>query len=314
MDANMSQNTKQEVLEKLRRRYAAAGLEHRRKLIDQAVELMGYHRKSAIRALRPKAAPVKRRKLKATIGRPRLYEPGRLLPVLKRSWLAGQQPCGRRLESMMPEWVPAYEAYHRRVANSVREQLLEASSATLDRLLHSVRVRAGKSRGTRPGTMLRQEIPIRGGAWQSTEAGSMEADTVSLCGGNANGEVVHVLDNTDICTTWVEMRAMYGRGQLVLLCYVESEKTSSNFRPQQWQKPIHRSNHGRIRLSVCSHVTPEVFFGAQVDDCDEQIRQDGQDQVVMKPAPTAPLEVIQAQIGLSPLEILFDVPAGTAQA
>lgn len=210
----MSQNTKKEVLEKLRRRYAAAGLEHRRKLIDQAVELMGYHRKSAIRALRPKAAPVKRHKLKAPIGRPRLYEPERLLPVLKVIWLAGQQPCGRRLESMMPEWVPAYEAYHCRVANSVREQLLEASSATLDRLLHSVRVRAGKSRGTRPGTLLRQEIPIRGGAWQSTEAGWMEADTVSLCGGNANGEVVHVLDNTDICTTWVEMRAMYGRGQL----------------------------------------------------------------------------------------------------
>src|ERR1035438_6514649 len=99
------------------------------------------------------------------------------------------------------------------------------------------------------------------------------------------------------------------RARLVLLCYVESTKTSSNFRPQQWQKPIQRSNHGRILLSVCSHVTPEVFFGAQVDDCDKQIRQDGQDQVVMKPAPAAPLEMIQAQIGLCPLEILFDVPA-----
>jgi hypothetical protein len=52
MDAKMSQNTKYEVLEKLRWRYATAGPEHRRKLIDQAVELMGYHRKSAIRALR----------------------------------------------------------------------------------------------------------------------------------------------------------------------------------------------------------------------------------------------------------------------
>jgi hypothetical protein len=93
---------------------------------------------------------------------------------------------------------------------------------------------------------------------------------------------------------------------------VESKKTSSNFRPQQWQKPIHHSNHGRILLSVCSHVTPEVFFGAQVDDRDKQIRQDGQDQVVVKPTPTAPLVVILTQVGLSPLEILFDVPAGTA--
>jgi len=44
MDATMIQNTKRELLEKLRWRYATAGLEHRRKLIDQAVELMGYHR------------------------------------------------------------------------------------------------------------------------------------------------------------------------------------------------------------------------------------------------------------------------------
>ncbi len=227
----MSQNTKQEVLKKLRWRYATAGLEHRRKLIDQAVELMGYHRKSAIRALRSKRRVAKRRKVKAMIGRPRLYEPERLLPVLKVIWLAGQQPCGRRLASMMPEWVPAYEAYHCGVASSVREQLLGASSATLDRLLRSVRIGGGNSRGTRPGTMLRQEIPIRGGAWQSEEAGWMEADTVSLCGGNASGEVVWVLDNTDICTTWVEMRAMYGRGQQAA---VEQLKDIEEHLPFPW--------------------------------------------------------------------------------
>ena len=56
----------------------------------------------------------------------------------------------------------------------------------------------------------------------------------------------------------LEVQEIEGQ-RLVLLCYVESAKTSSNFRPQQWQKPIQRSNHGRILLSVCSHVTPEVF-------------------------------------------------------
>ena len=133
MDAKMSQNTKYEVLEKLRWRYATAGPEHRRKLIDQAVEVMGYHRKSAIRALRGrKPSIVTKPGSKGMIGRPRLYEPELLLPVLRVIWLAGQQPCGRRLASMMPEWVPAYEAYHCRVASSVREQLLEVSSATLD--------------------------------------------------------------------------------------------------------------------------------------------------------------------------------------
>ncbi len=39
------------MLRKLRRRNQDAGAEHRKKLIHQTIELQGYHRKSAIRAL-----------------------------------------------------------------------------------------------------------------------------------------------------------------------------------------------------------------------------------------------------------------------
>ena len=208
----MSQNTKKEVLEKLRSRYERAGKIHRVQLIDQAVGLMGYHRKSAIRALnwKPPIAVA----LPGIIGRPKEYEPAALLMPLKRIWLIGQQPCGKRLAAMMPEWVPAYEAYHHSLKSSVRERLLEASSATLDRLLRESRARhRPKKRGTKPGTMLRQQIPIRGGSWQEEEPGWTEADTVSLCGGCVAGENTWMLDNTDICTGWVEMRALHGRGQ-----------------------------------------------------------------------------------------------------
>jgi hypothetical protein len=51
MDQSMSQTTRKEVLTTLRRRYSA-GPEHKRKLLDQAQDLLGYHRKAAIRALR----------------------------------------------------------------------------------------------------------------------------------------------------------------------------------------------------------------------------------------------------------------------
>jgi hypothetical protein len=211
MDATMSQNTRTEVLEKMVRRYENGGAKHRKKLIDDAVELFGYHRKSAIRRLA--AGPI-RSAMKGRTGRPRKYDPALLLAPLKSIWLSGQQPCGKRLASMMAEWVPAYEAYHRSVSGSVRDQLLEASAATLDRLLRPCRIEQGKGRsGTRPGTMLRQSIPIRGGSWQEHQPGWTEADTVSLCGGRVAGENVWILDNTDICTTWVEMRAMFGRGQ-----------------------------------------------------------------------------------------------------
>jgi hypothetical protein len=137
-----------------------------------------------------------------------------MLPALKAIWLCGQQPCGKRLAAMMPDWIPGYEAYHQSLSGPLKEQLLSASSATLDRMLAPLRARhVRKTMGTKPGAMLRQEIPIRGGAWQENEAGWLEADTVSLSGGSAAGEVIWMLDSTDICTTWVEMRAMFGRGQ-----------------------------------------------------------------------------------------------------
>jgi len=205
----MSVVTRSEVMVKLRSRYRNAGLKYRGKLIDQAVELFGYHRKAAIRALGWRARPALPR-----TGRPPKYDRVALQPALKAIWLASQQPCGKRLVAMMADWVPAYEAYHRSLSEPLKEQLLTMSSATLDRMLGPLRARhAGQSIPTRPGAMLRQEIPIRGGAWQESQAGWQEADTVSLSGGSAAGEVIWMLDSTDICTTWVEMRAMFGRGQ-----------------------------------------------------------------------------------------------------
>ena len=90
----MSKLTREEVLMKLRRRYETAGAEHKRKLLDQAQELLGYHRKAAIRALRQRA--VARGPLIIT-GRPVKYEPSVLVPWLRPIWQATDYACGRRL-------------------------------------------------------------------------------------------------------------------------------------------------------------------------------------------------------------------------
>src|ERR1039457_4528008 len=96
----MSQQTKTEVLAQLRRRYATAGREHKRKLITHAVELLGYHRKAAIRALRRRPQPPRTPAL--ILGRPREYHPATLLPILKPIWFAAFQPCGSRLAALLP--------------------------------------------------------------------------------------------------------------------------------------------------------------------------------------------------------------------
>lgn len=213
MDKTMSQRTREEVLNKLRRQYETAGLEYKRKLLTQAQDLLGYHRKSAIRALSKKAGWPGLGVPHLKTGRPVCYDRARLLPPLRRIWEASDYACGLRLAAMLPEWIPAYEAHEKSLGSEVREKLLQASPRTLDRLLAPLRY-AGKGRSlTRPGTLLRQQIPIRGSVWEENKPGWLEVDTVALCGGSVEGEFVWMVDGVDYATTWVEVRGMWGRGQ-----------------------------------------------------------------------------------------------------
>ena len=222
----MSQSTRIEVLKKLRRRYESAGQEHKRKLLDQAQELLGYHRKSAIRALR---APVAVGGPRRITGRPVRYAPSLLLRWLRPIWAATDYACGRRLVAMLPEWIPAYEQHERRLPGEARERLLQASARTLDRLLEPLRGQGAGRSLTRPGTLLRHQIPIRGSVWEEGKAGWLEVDTVALCGGSVAGEFVWMVDGVDYVTAWVEVRAMWGRGQAGTLAALQDVEASLPF-------------------------------------------------------------------------------------
>ncbi len=210
MHTDMSTETKAQVLARLRRRYASAGPKHKRQLLDQAVERLGYHRKAAIRALG--APPVATRAPALLLGRPKTYHSDTLLPVLKPIWFTAFQPCGGRLHARLPEWLTTYEADHRRLDGDVRQALLSASARTLDRLVAPLRVALRRRGGTRPGSLLRQSIPIRG-EWTEEGPGWLELDTVALCGGRLDDRHLWRLDAGDIRTAWTELRALENRGQ-----------------------------------------------------------------------------------------------------
>ena len=227
MNTEMSAKTKTEVMKGLRKKYVRAGAECRVGLIDQAVELFGYHRKAAIRALN--APPVAASgAVWVRAGRPREDHREALLEPLKAIWFAAQQPCGSRLAAMLPEWVPAYEAEHRRLTAEVREALLAVSARTLDRLLEPLRASAGRRGGTRPGSLLRQSIPIRG-QWSEEGPGWVELDTVALCGGRLDDLHAWMLDVVDIRTDWTELRALANRGQHSTLEQVRDVEKSLPF-------------------------------------------------------------------------------------
>jgi len=107
--------------------------------------------------------------------------------------------------------------------------LLMASGRTLDRLLEPLRGQGTGRSLTRPGTLLRHQIPIRGSVWEDGKAGWLEVDTVALCGGSVAGEFVWMVDGVDYATTWVEVRAMWGRGQAGTLVALKDLEASLPF-------------------------------------------------------------------------------------
>jgi hypothetical protein len=225
MHPEMSEITRKEVLGKLRRRYASAGLEYKTKLIDEAVDLFGYHRKAAIRALR---RPDRQWAAPLIVGRPREYDPEQMLKPLKAIWLAALQPCGKRLVAALPEWVPAYELDHARLDSDLRQSLLSVSASTVDRMLRRLKAQCRRRGGTRPGTLLRQEIPIRT-EWSDEGPGYLEIDTVALCGGSLDDRHAWMFDSVDIRTTWVELRALSNRGQAATLEQLRDVEASLPF-------------------------------------------------------------------------------------
>ena len=201
----MSLQSKREYLTQIRSRYRRAGRVHKSKILDEYCQVCGYDRKYAIKRLagdphRPRRQP----------GRKPLYDKERLLPVLKRIWLASDQMCSKRLRAALPQWLPHLAT----LDVESKTQLLALSPATIDRLLQPLRVRyPGKGLGgTKPGTLLKHHIPIRTGNWDITRPGFIEADTVAHCGNSLAGNFVWSLVFTDIFSGWTQLRAIWNKG------------------------------------------------------------------------------------------------------
>jgi len=98
----------------------------------------------------------------------------------------------------------------------VRQKLLTISPATIDRLLQKEKRRLnGSSRSlTKPGTLLKHQIPIRTFAnWDEKRPGFCEMDLVAHDGGNPSGDFCQTLTVTDIHTGWTEIQAVQNRAQ-----------------------------------------------------------------------------------------------------
>ena len=156
-------------------------------ILDEFVAAAGVARKTAITLLR-KPPPVK--------GRPRGRPSKRYGPdvsaALEMLWAMEGYICSKRLVPALPmliEMVRAEGAWG--ISDEVVTKLLRLSVSTCDRLLRPYRA-AFRQKGlcrTRPGSMLKAQIPIRTWSdWSETEPGYCEMDTVHHCDNDPGGQ------------------------------------------------------------------------------------------------------------------------------
>jgi hypothetical protein len=208
----VSPRSKREYFENVRHRYQAAKTSaDKTRLLDELCSALGYHRKWAIAKLgnqRPKRR--KRRKP----GPRSLYNREEVKKVLIEVWMAANMPCSKRLKVILPLWMSSYEESFGRLEAWVKSALDQISPSSIDRVMTGIR-RKYRGRGrstTKPGLLLRHQVPIKVNQWDEHRPGFIEADTVAHCGTSVAGLYVNTLDAVDIGTGWTEQEAILGKG------------------------------------------------------------------------------------------------------
>ena len=222
----MGKNERHAYLEAIIDRYRKADKKTKAVILDEFCAVCGYNRKYAIRLLNRHRKRSKRRP-----GRKPVYRSTELMTALKRIWLTTDQMCSKRLVVAIPLWLPFYEQAYEQLSNEVKEKLLSISAATIDRLLAPTRVKI-RSRGiggTKPGSLLRNQIPIRTHNWDISQPGFMEADTVAHCGNSLAGDFIWSLTLTDIHTGWTECRATWNNGAKGVIEQIKNIQTKLPF-------------------------------------------------------------------------------------
>ena len=217
--------SKREYLLAIWERYQRVGRRFKSKILDEFCAVCGYTRKYAIGLLSRKP---RRRQCKP--GPRRRYD-GQVLEPLKVIWLAAEQMCSKRLKAALPLWLPFYEQEHGPLVEPVRKKLLQISAASIDRLLKKERARyRGKGLcGTRPGGLLKHQIPIRTDNDDVDRPGFLEADTVAHCGNSLAGDFIWSITFTDIFCQWTENRATWNKGAEGVLGQVKDVEANLPF-------------------------------------------------------------------------------------
>lgn len=146
-------------------RYRAASKTAKAVILDELCATTGWHRDHARKALRRALGPrpAGRTRRRPATPRPPKYGPD-VMAALRKVWAVMGAPAGKRMAPFMGEIVERLRACGELdLSDETAALLCSMSAATMDRRLAPDRKKLqirGRS-GTKPGTLLKSQIPIR---------------------------------------------------------------------------------------------------------------------------------------------------------
>jgi len=201
-----------EYTEAVRGRYLKARKGGKGLILDEFIQVTGYHRKAAIRLLHRDG--LKRQGKRR--GRRRRYG-HEVVDALRQIWEASDRLCSKRLKPFMGELVRVMRQHGELAVDAVVEaELCQMSASTIDRLLRPWRRLGGRRplSTTKPGSLLKSSIPIRTFAdWIEERPGFLEVDLVAHCGESTEGFYLTTLCAVDVASGWSECVEVWGKGQ-----------------------------------------------------------------------------------------------------
>lgn len=210
MANKMSMTARREYLKQIYHRYRFAAKAEKTGILDEFCRNTGYQRKYATRILNePLRAAVPR------TGRGETYT-GEHVYYLKKIWDILDCPCGQRLKPMLAEMIRVLARCGELIVpDSLAAGLVRIGSATIDRRLEPFRKNIWRRihGTTKPGSLLKKQIPVVLSRWNEKVPGYTELDLVAHCGLSASGDFISTLNLTDLATGWTESAAVMGKAQ-----------------------------------------------------------------------------------------------------